>query len=86
MVGQHCVFCGNKHLHSAATRYIHQQDDDLMVVDGVPCTECDFCGEQYFDAAVLKTIETEHLAIIQHQKIPLRTKPVVMETFAGLSA
>lgn len=82
----HCAFCGNKHLHAKTTRYIHQQNDELLIVDDVPCIQCDFCGEQYFDAAVLKAIEAEHLAILRHQKTPQRVRPVAMETFAGLSA
>ena len=85
-VSEHCAFCGNKHLHAKTTRYIHQQNDELLIVDEVPCTECDFCGEQYFDAAVLKAIEAEHLAILRDQKKPQRIRPVAVETFAELSA
>ncbi|MGZ8220960.1 MAG: YgiT-type zinc finger protein [Methylobacter sp.] len=75
---EHCAFCGNKCL-STTTRYLHQQDDELLIVDDVPCTQCDFCGEQYFDAAVLKAIEAEHLAIMRHQKTPQQVRSVAMK-------
>ncbi|HLF96794.1 MAG TPA: YgiT-type zinc finger protein [Methylococcaceae bacterium] len=85
-MAEQCAFCGNKHLHAKTTRYIHQENDELLIVDEVPCTECDFCGEQYFDVTVLKSIEAEHLAILRHQKVPRQVRPVAMETFAELSA
>jgi YgiT-type zinc finger domain-containing protein len=61
-MSHHCPFCGHKHLTAKTTRYIHQQADELLIVDEVPCLECDYCGEPYFDAAVLKAIEAEHTA------------------------
>jgi YgiT-type zinc finger domain-containing protein len=83
-MSQHCAFCGHKHLIAKTTRYIHQQADELLIVDDVPCLECGYCGEQYFDAAVLKVIEAEHTAIVQHRKQPIAVKPVAVESFAAL--
>ncbi|NEX16531.1 MAG: hypothetical protein C1943_07865, partial [Halochromatium sp.] len=45
------------------TRYIHQQGDELLIVEEVPCLRCDYCGEEYFDISTLKKIETDHLAL-----------------------
>lgn len=84
-MSQHCTFCGHKHLSAKTTRYIHQQADELLIVDEVPCLECDYCGEQYFDAAVLKAIAAEHTAILQHRKQPQAVKPVAVESFAALA-
>lgn len=84
-MSQHCAFCGHRHLSAKTTRYIHQQDSELLIVDDVPCLECDYCGEQYFDAAVLKTIETEHTAIVQQGKKPQTVKPVAVESFGTLA-
>lgn len=83
-MSEQCAFCGNKHLYANTTRYIHQQGDELLIVDDVPCIECEFCGEQYFDAAVLKAIEAEHLALLQHRKTPSRVWSVAVESFAEL--
>jgi YgiT-type zinc finger domain-containing protein len=56
---QQCVFCGNKHLTPKTTRYLHQNQDqdEMLIVEQVPCIECDFCGEQYFDIQVLKKLK-----------------------------
>lgn len=85
-MSQHCAFCGHKHLTARTTRYIHQQADELLIVNEVPCLECDYCGEQYFDASVLKQIEAEHRAIVLQGKQPQAIKPVAVESFASLSS
>lgn len=84
-MSQHCAFCGHKHLAVKTTRYIHQQDEELLIVDDVPCLECDYCGEQYFDVAVLKAIEAEHMAIVQHRKEPQGVKRVAVESYSALT-
>ena len=33
----------------------------MPIVEDVPCIECDFCGEQYFDIDTLKKIEADTL-------------------------
>ena len=68
-----CTFCGNMHLTRKTTRYLHHQGEDMLIVDNVPCVECDFCGEQYFAIDVLKKIEGDHEAIAQQRKKPCRT-------------
>lgn len=35
-----CVFCGHKHLDKKTTRYIYQKKKDLLIVEGVPCLDC----------------------------------------------
>lgn len=79
----HCVFCGNKHLSAKTTRYLHQQDGEMLIVEEVPCMECDFCGEQYFDIGVLKRIESDHLEIAEHRRQPQRYVRVAVESFGG---
>jgi len=83
-MSESCAFCGNKNLTPKTTRYIHQRGDELLIVDDVPCLRCDYCGEDYFDAAVLKAIEAEHAAILTHRKSPRSLKPVAVESFAAL--
>ena len=77
---QICAFCGNKHLSAKKVRYMHQVDSELLFVDGVPCIECDFCGEQYFDGPVLMQIEREHEAILAHKK-QAKYRQVAVESF-----
>ena len=83
-MSQRCSFCGHANLNETRTRYIHQRGDDILIVDDVPCTECEYCGEQYFDIETLKTIEDDHAALSAHQKQPRRTLQVAVEEFGGL--
>ena len=52
-----CNFCGNKNFNKKTVQYIYKHDDKLLVVNNVPCEECEYCGEQYFEVGVLKKIE-----------------------------
>jgi YgiT-type zinc finger domain-containing protein len=83
-MSKQCSFCGNRHLSAKQTRYIHQQDGELLIVENVPCIECDYCGEQYFEIQTLKKIEADHLALAGHQKQPSRTLRVAVEDFHAL--
>ncbi|MCO6426961.1 YgiT-type zinc finger protein [Nitrosomonas communis] len=78
---EQCAFCGNKHLTPKTTRYLHQHDEQLLIVEGVPCLECDFCGEQYFEIDVLKRIEADHREIAEHRREPARYVSVAVEAF-----
>ena len=78
---EQCVFCGNKHLTAKTTRYLHQNQGEMLIVEQVPCIECDFCGEQYFDIQVLKKIEADHDDINEHRKQPSRFVRVAVEEF-----
>ena len=52
-----CVFCGHKELHPAQTQYIYRNDNKFLIVNDVPCLQCTYCGEQYFEGPMLKNIE-----------------------------
>lgn len=56
----------------------------MLIVEKVPCLDCTFCGEQYFDAVVLQKIENEYLAITHQQRQPQRSTKVAVEDFATL--
>lgn len=79
-----CSCCGHAHLSKTRTRYIHQQGDDILTVDDVPCLECKYCGEQYFAIDTLKKIEADHAALSAHRKRPRRTLQVAVEEFGAL--
>jgi len=84
MKKKQCSFCGNTHLSQKNVRYIYQRDGDIMVVDDVPCIECDYCSEQYFDAAVLKKIELDFMAVSKQRKTPVRQMQIAVESFSAL--
>ena len=75
-----CAFCGHKHLAPKTTRYLHQQAEAMLRVEDVPCLECDFCGDPYFDIGVLKKIEADHREITEHRRQPERYVRVAVET------
>lgn len=54
-----CSFCGNKNFRERNVQYIYRRDDKFLIVNNVPCEECEYCGEQYFKAEVLKKIEKD---------------------------
>ena len=63
MVSAKCSFCGHVGMAPKRTQYIYRRDGAFLIVNDVPCEECEFCGEQYFEAAVLKKIEADFLDI-----------------------
>lgn len=44
-----CAFCGNKNLSKKKVRYIYRKNGNSIFIDDVPCIQCDYCGEQYFE-------------------------------------
>ena len=51
-----CVFCGNHNLIAKKVQYLFKHKSDIMIVNGVPCEEYSFCGEQYFKGEELEKI------------------------------
>lgn len=83
-MSQQCSFCGHAHLSERHTRYIHQHGEDMLLVENVPCLECEYCGEQYFAIDALKKIEADHAELTAHRKRPSRTLQVAVEEFRTL--
>ena len=53
----------------------------FLIVDDVPCTKCEYCGEAYFKAEVLKRIEKEFNAIYYQGKETKQKLSVPVERF-----
>lgn len=79
-----CGFCGNKNLRTVNTQYIYKHSGSFMFVNNVPCVECEFCGEQYFHASVLKKIETDYRRISGKKKKVRKSIRVPVEEFAAI--
>ena len=71
-----CHFCGNKNLKECQVQYTYRHDNKFIIVDDVPCVQCEFCGEQYFKSKVLKKIESEFDAI--YTKGKKATKEIIV--------
>lgn len=76
-----CNFCGNKNFRERHVQYIYKHDNRFLVVENVPCEECEYCGEQYFKAEILKKVEEDFKAIHLSGKKAKREVTVPIEEF-----
>lgn len=79
-----CHFCGNKNFKDNKVQYTYKRDNKYMIVEDVPCRQCEFCGEQYFEANVLKNIELEFDAIHLEGKSVEKKLVIPVETYADI--
>lgn len=79
-----CNFCGNKNFREKHVQYIYRHNDRFLVVNNVPCEECEYCGEQYFKAEALRKIEEDFNAIYVFGKRAKRETTVPVEDFAEI--
>ena len=77
-----CNFCGNKHFQKRKVQYIYRHDEKFLVVNNVPCEECTYCGERYYEANALKHIEREFIDIQDGRKKVKTKVSVPIEDFA----
>lgn len=80
-----CNFCGNKNFNQITTQYTYKRDGNSMIIEDVPCEQCEYCGEQYFEAKILKKIESEFNAIYSNKKLATRTVTIPVESYAALA-
>ena len=79
-----CSFCGNKNFRIKKVQYIYRHDGNFLIVNDVPCEECEYCGEQYFKADVLKKIEKDFMEIYSTGREPKHTIQIPVEEFAEI--
>ena len=77
-----CHFCGNKNFKDAKVQYIYRHDDKFLIMNDVPCEQCEYCGEQYFEGKVLNRIEEEFQNIYVKGKKPKEEVKVPIEQFS----
>ena len=51
-----CVFCNGK-IKKSTTDYIEKNDNHVILIQNVPCEQCEQCGETFFKTANVKVIE-----------------------------
>jgi len=81
---QVCHFCGNKNFKKTSVQYIYRNHQQLLIVDDVPCMQCEYCGEQYFEGNVLRQIEEEFNTIYKKGKKVKKELHVPIEHFSDL--
>ena len=81
-----CHFCGNKNFTERHVQYIYQCDAQFLIINEVPCEQCEYCGEQYFQAKTLKQIEKEFEFIYRCGKKVEKELRVPVEQFSEIVA
>ena len=81
---QTCSFCGNKNLKKTTTDYTYKHNGKYLFIGSVPCKQCEFCGEKYYEAKVLKKIEQEFLDIYSGKKKVEKELIVPVENFSEM--
>jgi len=79
-----CNFCGNKNFREKHTQYIYKHNDQFLIVNNVPCEECEYCGEQYFKSEVLKKIEENFNSIYLSGKKAKKEIAIPVEEFVEI--
>ena len=79
-----CNFCGNKNFKDVKVQYVYKHDNNFLIVNDVPCEQCEYCGEQYFEGIVLRRIEDEFKRIHIQGKKPKQELRVPIEQFSQL--
>ncbi|MBU0699918.1 YgiT-type zinc finger protein [bacterium] len=80
-----CNFCGNKNFNSKQIQYIYKHNNRFLIVNDVPCEECEYCGEKYFKSHTLKKIEEDFLSVYSGSKKSREMITVPVEEFAALT-
>jgi len=78
-----CNFCGNKNFVSKKVEYIYKHNGHFMLFEEVPCDECAYCRERYFEANILKKIEYDFFEVLNEKKQPSRKIEMPVEVFAA---
>ena len=79
-----CSFCGNKNFEEKSVQYIYRHDDRYLLVNNVPCEECEYCGERYFKAVVLKKVEKDFHDIYSSGKRVKKQVKMPVEDFVEI--
>lgn len=79
-----CHFCGNKNFKLARVQYIYKHNNQFLIVNDVPCEQCEYCGEEYFEGKVLTQIEEEFHRIHAQGKKAKNELRVPIEQFPEL--
>ncbi len=79
-----CSFCGNKNFTNKKVQYIYKHNGHFLIINSVPCEECDYCGEQYYKASILKKIERNFQKIHTAKKKVKKSVKVPVEEFVEI--
>jgi len=76
-----CNFCGSEEFESRYVEYVYRRNGKYLIVRNVPCEVCLSCGERYYPADALLSIELRFKAIHDEHQLPTQTVEVPIEAF-----
>ena len=76
-----CNFCGREEFESRQVEYVYRRNGKYLIVRNVPCEVCLTCGERYYPADALLSIEQRFKAIHDEHQPPTQTVEVPVEAF-----
>lgn len=76
-----CEYCEGKLVQKTVT-LTHRWKGKLVVIEGVPVSVCQLCGERYFHARVMKEVER----IARSRSEPTRTIQVPVRSYPQVAA
>ena len=85
MMNDVCSFCGSRNFVQKNVQYIYRLEGKLLVVNGVPCEECTYCGERYYEGPALERIEREFGRIYREGKKPQTEMTVPVQEYAAVT-
>jgi YgiT-type zinc finger domain-containing protein len=82
MQNSKCQFCGSEDFEQRRVEYVYRRKGKYLIVRNVPCEVCLNCGERYYSADALLTLEQRFKAIHEKHEQPKQTVQVPVEAFA----
>ncbi len=52
-----CMYCKGGNFIESITTHVVKYKNSLVIIENVPCMECDQCGETFYSDSVAKRLE-----------------------------
>ncbi|MCD8132571.1 MAG: type II toxin-antitoxin system MqsA family antitoxin [Clostridiales bacterium] len=52
-----CASCQHGNMRESTTAYFAQLNNCYVIIENVPCMECEQCGDKYYTASVAQKID-----------------------------
>jgi YgiT-type zinc finger domain-containing protein len=77
-----CHICGYDAFEERQVEYIYRRNGKYLIVRNVPCEVCLHCGERYYPAEALLSVEKRFKALHENHEKPKETVEVPVEALA----
>ncbi len=77
-----CHICGYDSFEERQVEYIYRRNGKYLIVRNVPCEVCLHCGERYYPAEALLSVERRFKALHENHERPKEIVEVPVEALA----